>query len=1400
MRGIGNITFLKGKRKFIFLALCVVLISFIFVGFSSTALANSYSDNCSSISELKEKYQDDCLPCQIVQVLLAAFMRGASKVYDVSKTAGNQLLVLGIMLWIPFWLIQKISSFGQQEPAKLVSDLLIFSGKVVIAFCFVNAGIGTLVSFAINPILAAGADFGNALLIESGNTSIETTNPIQYTGPTDIISQPVMDKILMLSERISNEVATNLIIGNALSCFALFNGYDLDIGVLEITIPDFGLLLCGITIWCIGFMLTLAVCYYLLDIPFRIGFAIIALPVVIGLWPFKLTGKHLKSVVMIAVNAAGTFLFLALAASFAIRLLGAAYAFNASKVVSDSASQDGIRILYQAIEENNVLYIANLFSLTNVAFFILVFCYIYAFKFLSEITEKYPNKIFGGSMTAGTGSPMHYAATAATMWAANKITAPARQMVKDVVDIAAHQTGKAVTTAAKATMNVGKGAAGIVAGGITKSVGQALGKRAQAWEDQRKESLQNAESNRKNNTLRGADMADQMLDNAYVAHNEALYGTAKMTNKFASWLEKKGSDMMRPGLDTAKRIQEAAVVGGQRVAEAAQDVATAWNKESFMQTTMQDKEQKFTQSVENLTQASRTLATYIPNFMGSGAQKLGAYMENKNSALGKALGSAMHRTGDFIKENKAPDGTIRSKMNFASLNSVYNGQALVAGSEKIQQFKESYRQQKEQNRQELANAKAALKAQTQGFGKNLKNMPNNTWQKLKSATKVTLHSLSKDNFKHDFQHGAHSVGNSISGFAKDSAQILNKTGQDLKHAYDYTAQGDFQTIGHGVGTITVRPIADTLNLAKNLGGNTLDATLNLSLSSIAATIGTAKTLTSPGKTLARTTIYGVYGLGYAFNDALSPVTNTASIVMNGLNVAGKYVKLKAQPLGMIAKMPLSAVGFGAKMVDETLYAGYKATLKPTIVAAKTVAYGAEALARGIQTHTIVGQKATQVLKIGSTSLKTAARSLGLVKNIVKAAAGEDFDGMDKRQTTKPTLTNKYQEKVKEKLAQEQRNKEEQEKLAQEQRDKEEQEKLAQEQRDKEEQEKLAQEQRDKERERKEKEQEEDNRRKKDLLERIGYFDTTFGKADNDYYLISLASKATQIETADYKYKNEVSERFTEIPTKIFEDKVYGYYDLIDKGEIGLHEALRVKQFAQDYLAQNMDPDQYNELIQETNRFILQSRKNLNMGVIFEKDGKEVLISKDHDIVDNYTPSEFAKQQGIENLVGMDIQITDKGQVSRFKLTDDIGGCELTIKPKDSNNIKDTTIYSYHDGNYYKSVGYSHEKIVLKGSSEYDLVKSEIEKAQHEAIGVFGEFERGMHDKAIVASIWGSKGVEEKQRINRKYDQMKKENQERYNQMQKKHQENINRIRNGENVDVFKEYQENMDKILNNKDN
>lgn len=119
--------------------------------------------NCVT-KNLMSMYSSTCYSCEIVETLASAFIRASAKAYDVSRQAGNAILIVGMIIWIGLFVMKNISSFTTVEPMKMIQDLLVQLFKIFIAFVIVNSGIPTILHYTMEPIMLAGTEFGDAIL------------------------------------------------------------------------------------------------------------------------------------------------------------------------------------------------------------------------------------------------------------------------------------------------------------------------------------------------------------------------------------------------------------------------------------------------------------------------------------------------------------------------------------------------------------------------------------------------------------------------------------------------------------------------------------------------------------------------------------------------------------------------------------------------------------------------------------------------------------------------------------------------------------------------------------------------------------------------------------------------------------------------------------------------------------------------------------------------------------------------------------------------------------------------------------------------------------------------------------------------------------------------------------
>lgn len=283
----------------------------------------------------------------------------------------------------------------------------------------------------------------------TGGSTALLSDDITYTGPADIIPKSVMNSMLGATRAITNTTAESMIVGRMIMCYSkVKNGGALTVKLFPgdgISIPNFFMWFEGALILCFGFLLTMAIAYYLMDISFKIGFAVLAMPIMAGLWPFGITQDKLAVAISIIAKSAALFAFLAITTGFGMVLISNAGNFDSDFYTGLDyfAANSDVKndTLHQTL--NDKLY---LFSPT---FILLLFTFLYVFKMVqktsSDITNKFfPDKGFGNS------SPMHSAATMMTSWAKKVgMSVTGLNYAKDFV---AYQGGRLMHGAAKKTV------------------------------------------------------------------------------------------------------------------------------------------------------------------------------------------------------------------------------------------------------------------------------------------------------------------------------------------------------------------------------------------------------------------------------------------------------------------------------------------------------------------------------------------------------------------------------------------------------------------------------------------------------------------------------------------------------------------------------------------------------------------------------------------------------------------------------------------------------------------------------------------------------------------------------------------------------------------------------------
>lgn len=386
-------------------------------------------------------YKSGCYPCKVIKTLISSFMNGITFLQDVSVRAGTRILLIGFLLWIAFYIMQQVSSFKDIEPRDMVNNLLIMAFKVLGAYYVIQLGFQIFVDFVVVPFLGWGIDFGTYLLTATTSaTGLDIsgnqvgTEYLMTNSSGNILPAHLLNNLMTYVGAVDGTTTNHMKLGHMIICHSTHQGA-WNIGIL---IPNVWIWLCGAFIWFFGFMMTLSILYYLVDMSFKLGFALVALPIVTGLWPFNITRGKFSACIKIILEAAGIFIFLAMTSAVGLVLvnsaIGAGQAIEAGGATPEAILQQmenntGINELYASIEAGDNEKISDTFMLWGSCFILIVFAYLYALKIIGSTMKDYVSVFFNGGLG---GSPMHHMLTQATDMVKQKAVA-AGKYAKDVV-------------------------------------------------------------------------------------------------------------------------------------------------------------------------------------------------------------------------------------------------------------------------------------------------------------------------------------------------------------------------------------------------------------------------------------------------------------------------------------------------------------------------------------------------------------------------------------------------------------------------------------------------------------------------------------------------------------------------------------------------------------------------------------------------------------------------------------------------------------------------------------------------------------------------------------------------------------------------------------------------------
>lgn len=289
----------------------------------------------------------------------------------------------------------------------------------------------------------------------AGATPPQSSVSSEYQNP-GMFSKEILINMQKMMEMIYKSLGQIYMLGHGLICFATDIAYtcvgmeDTWFGDLcALKIPNFGFMICGFIIYMVTFFLTMTIGMYFVDVSFKLGFAVLFLPISLAMWPFPPTKSKLTENLSIVIRNAMLFAFVAIGISYAVLLIKQGVIGNQSDWQEFWDVVDGGREEY----ESNIQYMSKRFSLDSTKVLVIIFCLIFGFKIISSSINDYLDNFFSDS-TFRKDSPMHHMGTQAIAYAKSRTVDPFTDYVKDV---ATHQTGRAISAAGQSLGRMSQG-------------------------------------------------------------------------------------------------------------------------------------------------------------------------------------------------------------------------------------------------------------------------------------------------------------------------------------------------------------------------------------------------------------------------------------------------------------------------------------------------------------------------------------------------------------------------------------------------------------------------------------------------------------------------------------------------------------------------------------------------------------------------------------------------------------------------------------------------------------------------------------------------------------------------------------------------------------------------------
>lgn len=358
---------------------------------------NGQNPMCVSLNKTTEEKADqdgDCPPVQTFQNMLSncplcsifrVVLQTDADLANVAWTGVAKPLseIVGVffLVLLAIEALKSVASMGGLKISSYLKSVLLTSLKIAITVLMLS-NMHYIYDLFISPVITGGMELGLTIAQSGGGdfSSSEDAGAINSQG----IDPALFDKIMATVRNFGTAASTTPAVGMSLICNSWPSGW--------FSTPKIGMFLSGLIILLFGFMIWLAMSFYLIDCSVQLGMLCALVPLLIACWPFKMTQTYTTKGVKMMMNTFFNFTLMGVILMMAIQIINFALS---------GGGQFSFNDLVTALNNGNIDELEKISSLDGVRTLILIACCIFSMKLIAKVSALADQFSPGAGMAIG---------------------------------------------------------------------------------------------------------------------------------------------------------------------------------------------------------------------------------------------------------------------------------------------------------------------------------------------------------------------------------------------------------------------------------------------------------------------------------------------------------------------------------------------------------------------------------------------------------------------------------------------------------------------------------------------------------------------------------------------------------------------------------------------------------------------------------------------------------------------------------------------------------------------------------------------------------------------------------------------------------------------------------------